>query len=79
MPSDSMVADIILATRRDPSRSSVELAAAVRRAQQFARDVSELGTTRWVSPPPGTAVRTAVLMFVLALAGLAFLLAGHSS
>jgi hypothetical protein len=69
MPSDSMVA-YILAIRHDPTRSSVELAAAVRRVEQFARDAAQLGATRWASPPPGTAVRTAVLMFLLTLAGL---------
>jgi hypothetical protein len=76
MPTDSMVAATIWAMRRDPTRSSADLAAAVRRTQSFVRDATSLGTTRRGSPPPGTTVRASVLLFLLALAGLALMLAG---
>lgn len=79
MPSDSLVAATIWAARRDPTRSSADLAAAVQLTQRFVRDATSLGTTRRASPPPGTTVRTSVLLFLLALAGLALLLAGLSS
>lgn len=57
-----------------PARA--ELDGQRRRVEAFHVEAVALGPTSWCPPPPGTQVRTAVLLFLLTFAGLALLLAG---
>lgn len=72
----STAVDMLTAQVLDQAPVRAELEGQRRRVEQFHRDAVGLGPLRWCPPPPGTQVRTAVMLFLLSLAGLALVIMG---
>lgn len=69
MSADSLVAEIDFG-------AEPELRNEIARTQRVRQDIAELGATRWCPPPPGSTVRTAIVLFLVAGVGFVFLIIG---